>query len=87
MIVRLYENSLYGFITVDDVISSLELKVENSIYQLAGVTMYRSGHYCAIVFVDGDPYWYDGILGHLDTLSTESVQTRFPVHAIYCKIR
>ena len=86
LIIRLYENSLYGFILVEDVISSPEIVIGNCTYKLAGITMHRAGHYCAIVFVEGNPCWYDGLRG-LEPFPKTRIQEWFPVHAIYGKIR
>ena len=41
------------------------LKFDTYIYKLAGVTLKRGTHYCAVVLFEKRPYRHDGLVGEL----------------------
>ena len=81
--IRVYEYCLSDRISLDDILNSKQVNINGRVYHLAGITMHRDVHYCAIVMFNKKLLWYDGLLGRLVVLP-KNLQEWFPSHMIYC---
>ena len=61
-VVRLYEHALLGRIKLEDVLKTPNLQLQKQKYYLAGVTMFKGNHYCAVVSFGNEFWWYDGLV-------------------------
>ena len=84
LILRLYEHCLYKRITTDQVVNSRQIQIGNRHYALAGITLHRNLHYCAMLFYMGNIYWYDGLRGKLEDIP-DDIDSWFPSHAVLCQ--
>ncbi|KAL4230137.1 hypothetical protein ACF0H5_010522 [Mactra antiquata] len=87
LVVRVYEHVLHDRLLPGNLMRSKQIKINDDVFKLAGITMYKEGHFCAIVFVDGVMYWYDGLVGKLSCLPSDYSSLYFPTHAIFCQIK
>ncbi len=85
MPIRTYEHCLHGRLTLDRTLKGSRIVINDSNYALAGITMHKGDHYCAIVIHNSNRLWYDGLVGALLELPTD-IDTWFPSHAIYCQV-
>ena len=83
---RVYELCLTDRFSFDNLMASKEINIEDRVFELAGVTMYKEGHFCAIVFLDGEKYWYDALNACLTNFPKDMLTHYFPSHALYCQI-
>ena len=86
LVVRVYEQCVYDRLTFESLVNSTNIEINRNMYVLAGVTMFTDGHFCALVFLDGQCYWYDGLVGHLKLPPPDYALNYFPTHALYCRV-
>jgi len=86
LIIRVYELCLYNRLSLKSILETKTLKVGHSRYDLAGLTMFKEGHYCAVICSNtyGD-LWYDGLIGRLTEIGTRDLESWFPQNAVFCK--
>ena len=66
LILRVVEHCEYKRITLNQILDQLEIHVNGKTYTLAGCTLHRSNHFCAIVSTASrGNLWYDGLEGRL----------------------
>ncbi|XP_060573252.1 uncharacterized protein LOC132731143 [Ruditapes philippinarum] len=83
---RVYELCMADQISFHNLMSSKEINIDDRVFELAGVTMYKEGHFCAIVFLDEEKYWYDALNACLTQFPKDMLTRYFPSHALYCQI-
>lgn len=86
LVLRLYEHCLYGRTTLKNILFSETVRMDDTDFGLAGVTMYSEGHYTAIIVssLHGN-LWYDGLAGKLEQIPNDT-NSWFPSHAINCQV-
>ena len=84
LVLRVVEHIVHNRLTLDNILSQEEVHVNNRTYSLAGCTLHKNNHFCAVVCtaVRGT-LWYDGLRGELQPLVHN---TWSPFHVIYCEI-
>lgn len=86
MVLRVYEDCLHDQLTLADILIGTTLDVDGRRFSLAGVTMHKNNHYCAIITqLSGKQLWYDGLRGNLCALP-KKIDEWFPSHVIYCQL-
>lgn len=83
LVIRLYEHCLYGRLRLADIIGTKTVHLQNKEFQIAGITMHRSSHYCAIILYEDKTYWYDGLIGRLTDMPKD-LESWFPSFVVYC---
>lgn len=63
-------------------LESETIKLEGTVYKLAGITMHNCSHYCCIVNFRDSLYWYDGLKGNLKGI-VDDWQDWFPSYLVY----
>ena len=85
LVIRVYEHCLMGRISLDQILADVNVNVEGTQYLVAGVTLHRSGHYCAIIVTEQHgKLWYDGLVGRLQDIPNV-LETWFPSHVFLCQ--
>jgi hypothetical protein len=86
LVVRVYDICLHNRMTLDNLTGLQEVKLNNCVFALAGITMYIEGHFCALIFFQGKQYWYDGLKGKLGKVPANFSEQYFPSHVLLCRV-
>lgn len=87
LVLRVVEHFINKRVTLEQILMCQKLQLHDRVYTLAGCTLHRKNHFCAIVATASRGHlWYDGLQGRLTPVIND-VQKWTPSHVVYCQVR